>query len=281
MPVLDAAATLGAQLDALAGQDYEADWEVVIADNGSTDGSQEVAKKWAQTRPNVRLIDASSQGRGPNHARNAGANAATGDFLAFCDADDVAGPGWLEAMAEAARDADIVGGRLEWEALNDPVVRAWRPQAPMTDLLVGHGFLRYAPGGNMGVWTYVAREIGWDEEFTFGSSDHGFAWRAQLAGYRLAFAPDAVMQQRFRSTLGAMARQHFRYGRSGPQLHRAFRNAGLPDPDNRDGLRDWRTLAATVPDLWASREHRGRWIRTASFRVGRLAGSLQARVLCL
>ena len=89
----------------------------------------------------------------------------------------------------------------------------------MTDLLVDCGFLRHAPGGNMGVWTRVAREIGWDERFKFGSSDHGFAWNAQLAGYRLAYAPDALMQQRFRSTIWATARQHYRYGRSGPQLH--------------------------------------------------------------
>jgi hypothetical protein len=151
----------------------------------------------------------------------------------------------------------------------------------MTDLLVGHGFLRYAPGGNMGVWTRVAREIGWDENFTFGSSDHGFAWRAQLAGYRLAFAPDALMQQRFRTSIRSMARQHFRYGRSGPMLHRAFRDAGLPDSDNRQGIQEWGQLAQTVPDLWASRERRGRWVRTASFRLGRLVGSLQARALCL
>jgi hypothetical protein len=187
----------------------------------------------------------------------------------------------LAALAEAAAEADIVGGRLEWEALNGPTVRAWRPQGPMTELLVGHGFLRYAPGGNMGVWTRVAREIGWDEEFRFGSSDHGFAWHAQIAGYRLAFAPDALMQQRFRGTIGAMARQHFRYGMSGPQLHRAFRGAGLDPPDNGAALRDWRRLASTVPRLWGSTEERGRWVRDASVRAGRVVGSARARVLCL
>ena len=228
------------------------------------------------------IADATAR-RGLNRARNAGAAAAKGDFLAFCDADDVATQGWLEAMAAAAADADIVGGRLEWETLNDPVVRAWRPQAPMTDLVVDrdHGFLRYAPGGNMGVWTRVAREIGWDERFRFGSSDHGFAWNAQLAGYRLAYAPDALMRQRFRSTIWATARQHYRYGRSGPQLQRAFRGVGVEPPDNRAALREWRRLAVSVPHLWASREDRGRWVLAASVRLGRLAGSVRARVLCL
>ena len=151
----------------------------------------------------------------------------------------------------------------------------------MTDLLRDHGFLRYAPGGNMGVWSRVARHLGWEEQFTFGSSDHGFAWRAQLAGYSLAFAPDALMRQRFRPTLSSMARQQFRYGRSGPALQRAYRHAGLPKPDNRNALRIWRSLLETIPDLWHSRERRGRWIRRAAFRLGRVVGSAQVRVLCL
>jgi glycosyltransferase involved in cell wall biosynthesis len=280
MPVLNGEAHIADQLAALAAQTYDGDWELVVSDNGCTDRTIAIVEGCRGRLPSLTIADARGR-RGLNHARNTGASAARGDFLAFCDADDVATPQWLEAMAKAARDADIVGGRLEWDTLNDPVVRAWRPQAPMTDLVVGHGFLRYAPGGNLGVWTRVAQEIGWDEEFTFGSSDHGFAWRAQLAGYRLAFAPDALMQQRFRSTLWSLARQHFRYGRSGPQLHRAFGHVGLPDPDNREAIEDWRGLIADVPALWASRELRGRWVRTASFRLGRLAGSVRAGVLCL
>lgn len=280
LPVLNGEAHIADQLAALAEQTYGGDWEMVVVDNGCRDRSMEIVAEWAPKLPPVTIADATVR-RGLNRARNAGAAAANGDFLAFCDADDVATPGWLEAMARSAADADIVGGRLEWETLNDPVVRAWRPQKPMTDLVVDFGFLRYAPGGNMGVWTRVAREIGWDERFKFGSSDHGFAWNAQLAGYRLTYAPDALMRQRFRGTIWATARQHYRYGRSGPQLHRAFRGAGLEPPDNRAALREWRRLAVGVPQLWGSRADRGRWVRAAAVRAGRLTGSLRARVLCL
>ena len=282
MPVLNGGPYIGDQLAALAGQTYRGKWELVVVDNGCRDCSMEIVEDWVSRLPAVTVIDASAR-RGLNHARNAGVAAARGDFIAFCDADDVATPGWLEAMARTAADADIVGGRLEWETLNDPVVRAWRPTTPMTNLVrdLDHGFLPYAPGGNMGVWTRVARDIGWDERFDFGSSDHGFAWNAQLAGYRLAYAPDAVMRQRFRSTIWAMARQHYRYGRSGPQLQRAFRGAGLERPNNREALREWRRLAASVPDLWASREERGCWVRAAAVRLGRVSGSVRARVLCL
>jgi glycosyltransferase involved in cell wall biosynthesis len=280
VPVLDGEEHIAEQLAALAGQTYRGEWELVIVDNGCTDGTLEVVRAWSTALPSVTVADARAR-RGLNHARNVGTRAARGDFLAFCDADDVVTPGWLEALAASAPHADIVGGRLEWDALNDPMVRAWRPQAPMTDLVVDHGFLRYAPGGNLGVWAPVARAVGWDERFTFGSSDHDFAWRAQLAGHRLAFAPAAVVQQRFRRTIGATARQSFRYGHSGPRLYRSFRDAGMARPDTRRALVEWRRLLRALPDLLGPRERRGRWVQRAAFRAGRVAGSLRAGVVCL
>src|SRR4051795_6655976 len=125
IPVLDGEAHVGDQLAALAGQTYRGDWELVVADNGCSDRTIEIVQGWGPRLPSLTIADATTR-RGLNHARNAGASAARGDFLVFCDADDVAGPGWLEAMARAASDADIVGGRLEGGALNAPGVRAGR-----------------------------------------------------------------------------------------------------------------------------------------------------------
>jgi glycosyltransferase involved in cell wall biosynthesis len=280
IPVLNGEDHVADQLGALASQTYDGAWELVVVDNGCTDRTIEIVRDHAGKVPALRIADARAK-RGLNHARNTGAAVARGDFLAFCDADDVATPGWLAAMAKAARHADLIGGRNEWETLNEPMVIAWRPSLPMTGLMRDHGFLPYAAGGNLGTWAPVAREIGWDERFTFGSSDQVFAWRAQLAGYRLDFASDAVMQLRFRRSLAAMAQQYYRYGRSGPQLHRAFRDAGIPKPDNRGALRGWRTLVVGISDLWSSRARRGNWVRRAAFRVGRLVGSVRARALVL
>jgi glycosyltransferase involved in cell wall biosynthesis len=280
MPVLDGEAHVADQLAALAGQTYAGDWELVVADNGCRDGTIDIVRGMEPQLPPLVIADARAR-RGLNHARNVGAQAARGDLLAFCDCDDVVSTGWLEAMARAARRADVVGGRLEAELLNDATVRAWRPSEPMTELVREQGYLPYAAGGNMAVWTQVARAIGWDEEFRFGSSDSGFAWQAQMAGYTLAFAPDALVHQRYRRTIRATARQYYHYGASGPQLYRTFRAHGMPAPDNRDALRRWRRLAHNAPDLWRSRAQRGAWIRTASFRLGRVAGSIRARVICL
>ena len=280
VPVRNGGRWLGQQLAALAGQTHDGDWEVVVVDNGSTDDSAAVARSFASRLPSLRIVDASSR-RGINHARNAGARAARGDLLLFCDADDVVADGWIQAMVRAAEGADIVAGALAFDLLNDPLERAWRQVPAAPGLAPTNGFFPSPPGGNLAVWASVARELGWDERFRYASSDQEFGWRAQLGGYRIEFAPDALVHQRFRSGLAALARQRFVHGVSGAKLVRTFRDRGLPPPDNRAAVLRWRWLVTHVPDLWRSPESRGRWVRRAAFRLGRLAGSLRYRTLCI
>jgi glycosyltransferase involved in cell wall biosynthesis len=125
---------LGAQLLALAGQGYAGNLEVIIPDNGSHDGSARAAIDWALDVTAVRVIDASGR-RGPGAARNGGVRAARGDFLAFCDADDVASPTWLRELVRSSAGVDLVGGRLEGDRLNtEDVAFVWDGAA--TGLLV-------------------------------------------------------------------------------------------------------------------------------------------------
>ena len=148
------------------------------------------------------MVDAGGQ-RGINHARNTGAAAARGDFLVFCDADDVVDRDWLAEMVEAAQNADIVGGHLDFDRLNEPVCRSWIPPLPDGAFAVEQGFLPGVPGGNCGMSASVADELRWNEAFVFGSSDIEFSWRAQLAGYRIAFARQAVVYRRCRARVRA------------------------------------------------------------------------------
>jgi glycosyltransferase involved in cell wall biosynthesis len=281
MPVLNGAATLPQQLEALAGQSYRGPWELVVADNGSTDATADVVREWTGKLPCLRLVEASER-MSTNHARNVGAAAAHGELLAFCDADDVATPGWLAAMADALGSYDLVGGRLDDQALNDPVSRAWR-MSPDPDRLPSALYFRpYATSANLGVRAEVLRALGgWNEEFVRGGTEVEFCWRAQLAGYRLGYAPDAVMQYRYRATRWAFAYQLYRYGRAEVQLYRAFRYRGVPRPSVYRAARAWAWTLVHLPYLLRSRTHQGRWLRTAAFRVGRLDGSVRFRTLCL
>ena len=277
VPVLNEAADLEDQLAALAAQTYRGPWELIICDNGSTDGSPELARSWLPQLPNLRVVQAWER-TGLNHARNVGVCHARGDFVAFCDGDDAVDPGWLDALVAAASDADIVGGWLDHARLN-PAATARHD--PMDRLPMKHEFLPGVPGGNCGVWRSVATELRWDEAFTFGGSDIEFSWRAQLAGYRVAWAPDAVVAVREPTSTRAVARQWYKYGASGPQLFQVFRRAGMGRSSVGHAARVWAWLIVHVGDLWGPVHARWRWVRVASYRAGRVVGSLRARTLFL
>jgi glycosyltransferase involved in cell wall biosynthesis len=85
IPCLNGAATIATQLAALARQQWDQPWEIVVADNGSTDESVGIVERYRGRLQNLRVADASAR-RG--RALNVGAKEATGDALVFCDVDD-------------------------------------------------------------------------------------------------------------------------------------------------------------------------------------------------
>ena len=170
------------QLQALAGQDYTGPLEVIVVDNGSVDESAYLAGHW----PNVKVVTALDR-QSPNHARNVGANAASGDLILTCDADDVVAAHWVSAMAEGLKKFDLVGEPLDFALLNADTQR-W----PQRDhgLPLRYTFLPAATGANFGIRSSVLADLGgWDESFDGGPDDTELCWRAQLAGYDLGFAP--------------------------------------------------------------------------------------------
>jgi glycosyltransferase involved in cell wall biosynthesis len=281
IPVRNERETLPSQLDALAGQSYRGAWEVVVADNGSTDGTPELALRWEDRLPELRVVDASRR-RGINHARNVGAAAARGDFVVFCDGDDVATAHWLEAMADAARRSDLVGGQMDGDTLNHPATVTMRFPIHGESLPISLGFLPYAFGGNLGVRSNVLRALGGlNERYIGGCDEIEFCWRAQLAGYRLCLAPRAVMRYRYSTELRELARQAYGAGFGETRLYRDFRDKGLNRPSLRRRMREWRSLLRQSTDLFRSQQSRGVWIRCAAYWSGRAWGSVHHRVLFL
>ncbi len=278
VPVRDAAEHLPAQIEALARQDHGGAWEIVIADNGSRDGSVAAALGQLDRLPWARLVHATSR-RGPSHARNAGSAAARGDFLAFCDADDVASPGWVRGMAEAAAQGDLVAGGVGAEEVNDDLTRAWHDIPPRDRALQGMRFLAHASGTSTGVWRDVFEALGGFDEAVAVGEDIEFSWRAQIAGYRLVQAPDAIVHERYRRRIRDLALQHVRYGAAGPLLYRRFAREGMPPSSLTGAARGWASVVARIPTLPRSAEARGRWVIDAALRLGHLSGSLRHRVL--
>jgi glycosyltransferase involved in cell wall biosynthesis len=280
MPVRDAAPTVVEQLDALARQDYRGAWELVVADSGSLDGTREIVAGRLRTMRASRLVDAGGPGgNGASRARNRGAAVAHGDLLAFCDADDVVSPGWLSAIARGARHGHIVAGRLDLATLNPPALRSWHDRPAWQRERPIHRFLPFASSANCAMWADVFRAMGGFDEQNPGAEDRDLAWRAQLAGYRLHFADDAVIAYRYRSGLRATARQRYRWGKADVRLFRDFAGAGMLRTALGDALRGWAWTIYSIPTLpWSARQ-RGRWaVRTAQ-RLGHVVGSIRERVV--
>ena len=277
-PGLNQADTLADQLGALRAQAYAGDWELVIVDNGSTDASPEIAEQWVKRFPRASVIRAPER-RSAGHARNAGASHASGDFLAFTDADDVVHPTWLTALAEGARCGDLVAGGVNVDGVNDERSRGWHAISPHERSLRDERFLQYASGTNTGVWADVFERLGGFEEEAIAGEDKEFSWRAQVASFILVSAPGAVVQYRLRGEVSSLARQHYRYGTSGPRLYRRFRDFGMPRRRPTETLKTWAWILSTWPAAAWSERFRGRWALEAALACGRVTGSMGNRVL--
>ena len=276
IPVHNGTATLDSQLAGLAAQTYQGEWEVVLVDDASTDTSPQIAAAWHTRLPGLRIVTHPTT-RGANAARNTGARAARADRLAFCDHDDEVAPGWLAALSRALDDHPAVGGFVERESLNTSVALATRPQR--SGLLDGgFGFLPYPLSANCAVRREVWEALnGFDEAYRYGSDDVEFFWRAQLAGYDLAYAPSAVVHYRLRRDLRGMARQYYFYGRGHPQLYRSFRAHGMPASGWAAAARTWAGLLGRLPGAAGSRRRRAIWLTRTALHGGRLVGSIRSR----
>lgn len=98
MPAYNRASYIGESLTSVMIQGFP-DWECIVIDDGSRDCTPEIARAFVERDNRFRLIERVNGG--PGAARNQGAAAATGRYLAFLDSDDV----WMEYALETYRDA--------------------------------------------------------------------------------------------------------------------------------------------------------------------------------
>ncbi len=145
MPVLDGARFLAEAVESVIAQAYP-DWELLIVDDGSTDGSREIARDFADRHPDrIRTLPPEGEGRrGASRARNRGIAAATGEFLGLLDADDVWLPDKLSEQVPrlASRpDVGFVYGPTHWwygwtGAPEDAARDATMPLGPARELVL-------------------------------------------------------------------------------------------------------------------------------------------------
>jgi glycosyltransferase involved in cell wall biosynthesis len=109
MPCYNGGAFLAEAIASVLGQTLQ-DFELIVVDDGSTDGSAGILARYGDR---VRVIRQAN--RGVSAARNAGIEAASGEFIAFLDADDYWEPDFLDAMVKGMADPRTAIAYCGWQ----------------------------------------------------------------------------------------------------------------------------------------------------------------------
>jgi GT2 family glycosyltransferase len=213
VPVYNGAKSIGACLSSLLAQTYpSALIDIIVVENGSTDGSAAVAVEYP-----VRVLYCDE--RGPAAARNVGIAHARAEIVAFTDADCVAAPDWLAQLVQAFADPEVGGvagtvqgtraGAEDWNL----VQRFADQHATLRNFVSGrHEYLPHIYTANAAYRRTVLEAVnGFRREMLTGE-DVDLSWRVQLAGYGVTFAPRALIYHEHRTTLTDLTRQFRQYG---------------------------------------------------------------------
>lgn len=207
-------------LDAMQRQTFTAH-EVILVDNGSTDGSQELLRR---SYPQVRLLEL-KRNLGFTGACNAGFRVARGDYVILLNNDTEAHPAWLESLVDGFRrypQAGILASKLLLFDRRDHFHAA------------GDYYRLDGIPGNRGVWQRdegqydreeevfgacgaaaayrrtMLDQIGFlDDAFYFSCEDVDIAWRAQLTGWRVIYLPRAVVYHKLKATGGSVTGSYY------------------------------------------------------------------------
>jgi glycosyltransferase involved in cell wall biosynthesis len=214
----NAASTLGDCLSSIRELNYP-DYETIVVDDGSTDSTSEIANQ-----DGVRTIRIEHKGLAA--ARNAGVDAASGEVIAFIDADARADRDWLYHLVETIKRRDAAAAAGPNFAPDPQSARAAAmaaaPGLPQ-EVRAGDDRLAQLCGCNMAITKAALIKVGgFDPMFTTSGDDVDFSWRLAALNETLAYAPGAVVIHERRSTLADYLRQQRGYGTGEGLLFRKY-----------------------------------------------------------
>ncbi len=225
VPTYDRPGQLATCLHSLSRLDYRRDrFQVIVVDDGSKI-PLEVAVASFNDRLDVALL--TQPQAGPATARNTGVARAKGDFLVFTDDDCAPTPDWLRKLAArfgAAPDRGIVGRTLN--TLPDNLYST--ASQLLIDYLCAYynadpNQAHFITSNNLAVPADSFHAIG-GFDMTFpraGGEDREFCDRWLNRGYRIIYAPEALVYHSHALTFRTFWRQHFNYGRGAFRFHQA------------------------------------------------------------
>jgi GT2 family glycosyltransferase len=186
------------------------DFEVIVVNDGSRDSTGAIARQYSSCR----VIDVDHGGL--SAARNAGLRAATGEIIAYTDADVRVDPDWLHYLVQPFATTEVVAvGGLSLPPLDSPWLAHCVARAPggPTHVLLDDRTAEHVPGCNLAIRRDALSAIGgFNPIYLRAGDDVDVCWRLQAAGGRIEFAPGALVWHHHRSSVRAYWRQQVGYG---------------------------------------------------------------------
>jgi glycosyltransferase AglI len=227
-------------LESVAGQDYPLDmFEVVVVNDGSTDGTREFLREFARAHPQaaVRVIN-SDRNRGTGPSRNAGVKGSSGEIIAYIDDDCTAEKNWLRtldnvyASRPSVRSAVVrlMNGREDnvfaryfhshhvfgMNTLHIPGSESLEDMVSLFKLPEADGFLRGCEVAHGSFRRFLFDEVGLYDEGMVMAEDAEFRMRLiERLGDRLYYSCASSVTHYYKTDYLSLMRHFFTYGRGG------------------------------------------------------------------
>ena len=184
--------------------------EILLIDDGSRDNTAVIA----QQHPKVRVISVPNGGL--SNARNVGLAEATGEIIAYTDADVQVDPDWLTYLIQPLVTSNAAGtGGPNLVPHDDPWVAQCVARSPggPTHVLLDDRVAEHVPGCNMAFRRDALLSIGgFNSVYLRAGDDVDICWRLQAKGLQIHFSPSALVWHHHRSTIREYWRQQVGYG---------------------------------------------------------------------
>ena len=226
VPIYNGEADLPDLINCLRSQTYPSDrLECLLVDNASSDRTPTILQTAAQNYPQIHQLT-ENKIQSSYAARNTGIRAATGEIIAFTDADCRPEPNWLSDLIQPFQDATI--GIVAGEVIGLPGNTILEKYAENNDTLsqkytLAHPFCPYGQTANLAIRKEIFQQVGLFRPYLTTGGDADICWRIQReTDWKITLAESAIVKHRHRSTIKEFQSQWKRYGRSNRYLHELY-----------------------------------------------------------